>query len=192
MRWVPPALSSQRHRIQGFSLSYSPSEKTFPREEEPVDLTSRDHFLLPRRLNESKGIVAYHQSSVSSNSSSPYMKGCQTVEKLIQLATSQGDLSPTQLAAFWSWMPRLLNMMHNQDHCNVSKQEHQQLKNDLQIQSILAETIKKIDWFGLTALAGTALGMAKIVSHYRDRSNVGRSRQYQALLQELLFDCSMA
>ena len=122
MQWVPPALSSQRHRIQGFSLSYSPSEKTFLREEEPVDLTSRDHFLLPRRLNESKGIVAYHQSSVSSNSSSPYMKGCQTVEKLIQLATSQGDLSPTQLAAFWSWMPRLLNMMHNQDHCNVSKQ----------------------------------------------------------------------
>jgi hypothetical protein len=100
LRWVPPALSSQRHRIQGFNLSYSPSKKTFLREEEHVDLTSRNRFLLPRRLNESKGIVAHHQSGASSNSSSPYMKGCQTVEKLIQLATSQGDLSPSQLATF--------------------------------------------------------------------------------------------
>jgi hypothetical protein len=62
-------------------------------------------------------------------------------------------------------MPRLLNMIHNQDQYNVSKQEHQQLKHDLQSQSILAETIKKVDWFGSSALAGTALGMAKIVSH---------------------------
>ncbi len=68
-------------------------------------------------------------------------------------------------------------MIHTQDH--VSKQEHQQLKNDPQ--SILAETIKKVDKFGLTALAGTALGMAKIVSQYHDRSNVDRSSQYQSL-----------
>ena len=224
LRWVPPALSSQRHRIHSFDVSYPSSEKTFPRDEEPGDLTSRERFLLSRRLNESKGIVASrgrspsilpaptrprpaattvgvhpaapivrvhpdHQSGASSNSSSPYMKGCQTIEELIQLArTSQGGLSPTQLAAFWSRMPRLLTMIHSQDHCNVSKQEHQQLKNDLQ--SILAETVKKVDKFGSTALTGTALGMAKIVSHYRDRSNVGRSRQYQSLFQELLFDRS--
>ena len=127
-----------------------------------------------------------HQSGASANSSSPYMKGCQMIEELIQMATSQRGLSHTQLAAFWSQMPRLLTMIHKQDHCNVSKQEHQQLKNDLQ--SILAETIKKVDLFGPTALTGTALGMAKIVSHYRGRSNVGRSRQYQSLFQELLFD----
>ena len=150
------------------------------------DLTSHDRFLLPRRMNESKGIVAYHQSGSLSNSRSPYMKGCETIEELIQIATSQGGLSPTQLSAFWSRMPRLLNMTHNQDH--VSKQDHQQLKNDLQ--SILAETIKKVDRFGPTALTGAALGMAKIVSHYRDRSNVGGSRQYQSLFQELLFDHS--
>ena len=151
LRWVPPALSSQRHRTHGFNLSYPPSEKTFPWDEEPGDLTSRDRFLLSGRLNESKGIVACNQAS--SNSSSPYMKGCQTMEELIQLATSQGDLSPTQLAAFWSRMPRLLSMTHNQDHCHVKK-KLQQLKNDLK--SILAQTTRKVEflfWGGKTRCA---------------------------------------
>ncbi len=45
------------------------------------------------------------QSGVSTNSSFPYMKGCQTIEELIQMATSHGDLSPEHLSAFWSQIP---------------------------------------------------------------------------------------
>ena len=31
----------------------------------------------------------------------PYMKGCETIEDLIHLAVSHGDLIPKYLAAFW-------------------------------------------------------------------------------------------
>jgi hypothetical protein len=77
-------------------------------------------------------------------------------------------------------------MIDHQNHCHVSKQEYQQLKNDLQI--ILAKTIKKVVRFGSIEIAGAALGIAKIVKHYRDRSNVGKLRQYQPLFPELVFD----
>jgi hypothetical protein len=93
---------------------------------------------------------------------------------------------PKHLSAFWSRILQLLNMIDLQNQCHISKQEHQQLKNDLQI--ILAETIKKVDRFSLIEIAGGALGMEKIVKHYCDRSNVGKSRQYQSLFLELVFD----
>ncbi len=114
------------------------------------------------------------------------MNGCQSIQELIQLASLHGDLLPKHLSAFWSQIPQLLNMIDHQNHCHVLTQELQQLKDDLQI--ILAETIKKVDRFGLVEIAGAALGMAKIVKHYHDGSTVGKLRQYQSLFLELVFD----
>jgi len=51
-------------------------------------------------------------------------------------------------------------MMYNQNNGPVSKQEHEQLKSDLQ--NILADTIKKVDRFDSIDNIGAALGMAKI------------------------------
>jgi hypothetical protein len=76
-------------------------------------------------------------------------------------------------------------MIDHQNHCHVSTQEHQQLKDDLQI---MAETIEKVDRFGSVEIARAALGMAKIVKHYHDGSTVGKLRQYQSLFLELVFD----
>jgi hypothetical protein len=62
LRWVPPALSSQRHPTHSSNLSSPLFEKTFSWDVKPGDLTSCDRFLLRSRLNKNMGIVAYHQS----------------------------------------------------------------------------------------------------------------------------------
>ncbi len=62
------------------------------------------------------------------------------------------------------------------------------INNWKNLQIILAETIEKVDRFGLVEIAGAALGMAKIVKHYHDGSTVGKSRQYQSLFLEVVFD----
>ncbi|KAL3762096.1 hypothetical protein ACHAW5_008836 [Stephanodiscus triporus] len=163
-RWVPPAQSSYKHQA---------SEKTL--------VHSR------RTLNNAKHYRDYRKpTGVLSISNSPYMKGCQTIEELIRLA-SHRDLSPQHLSAFWSRIPQLLNMIRHRNHCHTSKQEHQQLKTNLK--SILDDTIKQVDQFGSADITGAALGMAKIVTYFHNRSkNAILRRQHESLFKDIVFD----
>ena len=78
-------------------------------------------------------------------------------------------------------------MIHHQNHCHTSNQEHQQLKTKLK--SILDDTIKQVDRFGLADITGAALGMAKIVKYYHNGSNnAGLRWNYESLFKDIVFD----
>jgi len=109
----------------------------------------------------------------------PYMKGCETIEDLIHLAVSHGDLIPKHLAAFWSRIPQLLSA---RDPSKLS-QHQQQLKSDLH--RILDDTIEKLGRFGPRDIAGATLGMAKIVKHYNSGSS---STRYLSIFQDVIID----
>ena len=99
------------------------------------------------------------------------MKGCETIEDLIHLAVSHGDLLPKHLAAFWSRIPQLLSARDPPKLSEHYQHQHQrqQLKSDLH--RILDDTIEKLGRFGPRDIAGAILGMAKIVKHYNSGSS---------------------
>jgi hypothetical protein len=114
------------------------------------------------------------------------MKGCETIEDLIHLAVSHGNLVPRHLAAFWSRVPQLLSARDDpilSKHHQQQHQQQQQLKSDLH--RILDDTIEKLGRFSPRDIATATLGMAKIVKHY---NSVGSSMRYLSIFQDVIFD----
>ena len=126
--------------------------------------------------------------NIRSNLGSPYMKGCETIEELIRLASLHGDLLSTKhLSAFWSRVPQLLNIISS---ASGPQQKHeQQLKNDLH--RILDITTKKLNRFSCKEIVGTILGMAKVIKHYCtncENNHSGSRKSYLSIFQDLIFD----
>ncbi|KAL9180803.1 hypothetical protein ACHAXT_011256 [Thalassiosira profunda] len=111
------------------------------------------------------------------------VKGCQTVEDLIQLAAGHGTLTTSNLSAFWSRFPHL---MHSQGHAD--QRERPELKGRLE--SILATTVKAIDRFGAWDVSTTTLGLAKVVSRLQSH-RIDRMGARSALFQPLLVKCDV-
>jgi hypothetical protein len=104
------------------------------------------------------------------------MKGCETIEELIHLASSHGDLLYPS-TAFWSRVPQLLN---NISSTNSPQQKHeQQLKNDLH--RILDITTKKLNRFSCKKLLEPYLAWLKssnIIVRIKKELSVDLSRPY--------------
>ena len=174
-RWVPPTTAArvnQANTVTSTSANNSTGRST-----------THETKASRRRITLSSTIT-YPPSGGNDTRILPssYMKGCETIEDLIHLAVSHGDLVPKHLAAFWSRIPQLLsardpsNLSHHQQH-------QQQLKSDLHL--ILDDTIEKLGRFGPRDIAGAVLGMAKIVKHY---NSVGSSMRYLSIFQDVIFD----
>ena len=184
-RWNPPPnqASNQTVTFVPSDMNDTSTEKKRKACSTWVSMDTESHW---NRANSDQPSVG--TLNIRPNLGSPYMKGCETIEELIHLASSHGDLLSTKhLSAFWSRVPQLLN---NISSTNSPQQKHeQQLKNDLHC--ILDITTKKLNRFSHEEIVGTILGMAKVVKHYCTsctNNHSGSQKSYLSIFQDSIFD----
>ena len=186
-RWSPP-LNQASNQTVTFVPSNMNATSTEKKRKAYPTWVSRDTESHWNNTNSDQPSVS--TLNIRSNLGSPYMKGCETIEELIRLASLHGDLLSTKhLSAFWSRVPQLLNIISS---ASGPQQKHeQQLKNDLH--RILYITTKKLDRFSHTEIVGTILGMAKVVKYYTTsckNNDSGSSKSYLPIFQDVIFDQS--
>jgi len=187
-RWVPPLKGELRLSKSRWVPPPTVVQKTTTIQSNPKSLSSpsngtrstiHEDKATERRAN-LPSTITYPPSG--GKDTRPYMKGCETIEDLIHLAVSHGDLIPKYLAAFWPRIPQLLSA-NDPSKLSHDQQHQQQLKIDLH--RILDDTIDKLGRFGPRDIVGAILGMAKIVKHYNSGSS---STRYLSIFQDVIID----
>ncbi|KAL7531199.1 hypothetical protein ACHAXR_003895, partial [Thalassiosira sp. AJA248-18] len=143
---------------------------------EDEDLESKLRKTKARNIRAKAAPAPQHQSQTPSRRRQriPRMSDCQTLEEATKATYEHLHiLSPRDMAAFWTVVPKLLqkgDRRHppNKQEKKGGRNEHEQQMLH-QFDTILAHTLEAINTFGYRDLAQTTLGFAKIVKRVQGK-----------------------
>jgi hypothetical protein len=98
------------------------------------------------------------------------VKDCHSIEDLLLQASKKIEtLSPSDMAAIWSHIPRLLSK-------SPAQQQADQQKIEQQVHAILTQTKKSVRKLRPKELTTIILGMAKIVQNVKGAKKEGKNQ----------------